>query len=412
MQNWARNLTFNAQEFIEVESVTQLRKIVEKSKKLKVLGTGHSFSEIADTSGTLINLSKMASVIDINTQDQTVKVSAGVSYTDLSRHLEKNGWALPNLASLGEITIAGAIMTGTHGSGSRNKILSDSVVAIEMILASGEKLSINRKESENFSGFVVSFGSLGVFTVITLKIIKSFSIKQVVYENVSIQSVAENFDQIFDSAYSVSYFSNWSKNNTGQIWMKYLDNDQFPQLADNKFGGNLAKVNQHPVKVNDPATCTEQMAVSGKWLYRLPHFKLDSSPASGEELQTEYLIDRRFVQDYIKELMEIGDEIASRVYATEIRTMSADDLWLSGAYGRKTVGFHFTWKKSADIHAFLPKVESILGKKSGRPHWGKLFSTPKEQISARYPKYQGFKELLGKYDPENKFRNNFIEKYF
>jgi len=412
MQNWARNVAFRAEEYIEIDSLTQLQKVVKKSKKVKVLATGHSFSEIADTTGTLISLKKLEPNFEIDTQNQTVRVSAGTSYTHLSRYLENNGWALPNLASLGDITIAGAIMTGTHGSGSRNKVLSDSVVGIEMILASGETLSISRKDFQTFPGFVVSFGSLGVFTKIELKVIKSFSVKQVVYENVPIQSVANNFDNIFDKAYSVSYFSNWSKNNTGQIWMKFLDNDQFPQLANNEFGGNLAKANQHPVKVNDPSTCTEQMATSGKWLYRLPHFKLDSSPASGDEVQTEYLVDRRFVQNYIKQLSEIGNEIASRVYSTEIRTMSADDLWLSGAYQRETVGFHFTWKRSADIDSFLPVIEKILGQNNGRPHWGKLFSTTKEQIIGRYPRYENFRELLGKYDPEDKFRNKFIEKYF
>jgi xylitol oxidase len=194
--------------------------------------------------------------------------------------------------------------------------------------------------------------------------------------------------------------------------MKFLDNETFPHLPQLAFGGNLASSNQHPVKVNDPANCTEQMAVSGKWLYRLPHFKLDSSPASGDEVQTEYLVDRRYVQSYISKLSEIGDEIAKSVYATEIRTISKDDLWLSGAFERDTVGFHFTWKKSAEVLNFLPLIEDILGKNNGRPHWGKLFTTTKDQLVTRYPKYIDFQALLKKYDPMGKFRNSFIEQYF
>ena len=412
MQNWARNVTFKAKEFIEIESISQLQKIVENSSKLKVVATGHSFNEIADTTGTLISLKNMDPEIELDESTQTVKVSAGTSYAHLSRHLEKNGWALPNLASLGEISIGGAIVTGTHGSGSKNKVLSDSVISIEMILASGEKIEINRQNFPEFAGFVISFGALGVLTKITLKIVKSFSIKQIVYENISIQSISENFNEIFDKPYSVSYFNNWSPKNTGQIWMKFLDNEEFPQLLSKAYGGNLAIANQHPVKINDPANCTEQMGVPGKWLNRLPHFKLGSSPASGDEVQTEYLVDREYVQNYIKELSNIGDEIAKRVYATEIRTISADDLWLSGAHGRQTVGFHFTWKKSAEIYDFLPVIENILGKNNGRPHWGKLFSTSKDQIANRYPKYQDFRSLLQKYDLGGKFRNNFIEQYF
>jgi len=412
MKNWAGNLTFSAQEFIEIESIPQLQKIVEKSKKLKVLGTGHSFSEIADTNGTLISLKKIPPEIEIDPISKSVSVNAGTSYSVLSRYLESNGWALPNLASLGEVTVAGAIMTGTHGSGSKNKVLSDSVIELQLVLASGDQLIINRQDFDDFAGFIISFGSLGVVTRVKLRIIESFSLKQFVYENVSISSVAVNFDEIFNSAYSVSYFGSWAENTTGQIWMKFLDQAEVPQLSSEAFGGKLATSNQHPVKINDPSPCTEQMGVSGRWLYRLPHFKLDSSAASGDEVQTEYLVDRNYVNEYIAGLSAMGNEIAPRVYATEIRTVAADDLWLSGAYARDTVGFHFTWKKSEELASFLPKIEEVLGKHQGRPHWGKLFSTSKEQIVSRYPKYQDFKNLLNRYDSNGKFSNNFINKFF
>lgn len=412
MKNWAGNLTFLAEEFIEIESIPQLQKIVEKSKKLKVLGTGHSFSEITDTNGTLISLKKIPPEIEIDPISKSVSVNAGTSYSVLSKYLESNGWALPNLASLGEITVAGAIMTGTHGSGSKNKVLSDSVIELQLVLASGDQLIINRQDFDDFAGFIVSFGSLGVVTRVKLRIIESFSMKQFVYENISISSVAKNFDEIFNSAYSVSYFGSWAENTTGQIWMKFLDQAEFPHLSPEAFGGNLANSNQHPVKINDPSPCTEQMGVTGKWLYRLPHFKLDSSAASGDEVQTEYLVDRNYVNEYIAGLSAIGNEISPRVYATEIRTMAADDLWLSGAYARDTVGFHFTWKKSKELASFLPKIEEVLGKHQGRPHWGKLFSTSKEQIITRYPRYQDFKNLLNRYDSNGKFSNNFIDKFF
>ncbi len=412
IKNWARNLEFSAGEFLEINSISQLQEVINNSDKVKVLGTGHSFSPIADTSGSLISIKKLDPEIHIDSKMQTVSVSAGTSYAQLARYLEANGWALENLASLGEITVAGAIMTGTHGSGSSNTVLSNAVVEIEMILASGEKLLLNQQNLEEFNGFIVSFGALAVFTRLKLKIVKSFSIKQIVYENITSKSVSEYFDEIFDNAYSVSYFNSWAKNSTGQIWMKFLSDKDTSTLPKNAFGGNLAVANQHPVKVNDPSTCTEQMGAPGKWLYRLPHFKLDSSPASGDEVQTEYLVDRKYVKEYIEELSLIGDEIADKVYATEIRTIKADNLWLSGAYERPTVGFHFTWKKSADIETFLPKIEQILGQNGGRPHWGKLFSTNKNQLITRYPKFSNFQQLLKKYDPDGKFRNQFIDRYF
>jgi len=412
MKNWAGNLTFSAKEYIEVDSISKLQSIVSKASGIKVLATGHSFNDIADTTQTQISIKNLSNEIEIDGIKKVVLVPAGMQYADVCRYLENKGWALFNTASLGEITVAGAMLTGTHGSGSYNSVLSDCVEGIELVLESGEIFNISREDSEEFLGFVISLGALGVLTKLKLKIVESFSVKQFVYENISIQSISENFDDVFDKAYSVSYFSNWKKNTTGQIWMKFLDDNNLAQLPSDWLDGNIANAKQHPVKVNDPSPCTDQMGISGKWLYRLPHFKLDSSPASGDEVQTEYLVDRSHVSEYIAELSNIGDEIADRVYATEIRTIKSDDLWLSGAYGRQTVGFHFTWKKSDSLATFLPKIEEILGNHDGRPHWGKLFSTPRENLIGRYPKYSNFEDLLKKYDPNKKFRNSFINRYF
>jgi len=412
VKNWAGNLTFSAKEFIEIDNISKLQQVVSNSQGIKVLATGHSFNAIGDTKDTLISLKNLSNGIEIDSQNAQALIPAGMAYADAARYLESNGWAFSNMASLGEVTIAGAISTGTHGSGSNNGVLSTSVVGLEIVLGSGELVTIDESNSEEFAGFVISLGALGVFTKIKMRIIPSFSVKQFVYENIGIQAVAENFDTVFNSAYSVSYFSNWAKNSTGQIWMKFLDDSSSDNLSDNWLGANQAKAKQHPVKINNPDPCTDQLGISGKWLYRLPHFKLDSSPASGDEVQTEYLVDRKYVNEYIQDLRTIGDEIASKVYATEIRTIKSDELWLSGAYQRETVGFHFTWKKSDTLVDFLPRIEEILGKHHGRPHWAKLFSVKSDELSARYPKYSNFEALLKKYDPKKKFRNKFIDQYF
>ena len=412
MKNWAGNLTFSAKEFIEIDNISKLQQVVSNSQGVKVLATGHSFNAIGDTKDTLISLKNLSNGIEIDSQNAQALIPAGMAYADAARYLESQGWAFSNMASLGEVTIAGAISTGTHGSGSNNGVLSTSVVGLEIVLGSGELVTINKSNSEEFAGFVISLGALGVFTKIKMRIVPSFSVKQFVYENIGIQAVAENFDTVFNSAYSVSYFSNWAKNSTGQIWMKFLDDSSSDNLSDNWLGANQAKAKQHPVKINNPDPCTDQLGISGKWLYRLPHFKLDSSPASGDEVQTEYLVDRKYVKEYIQDLRTIGDEIAPRVFATEIRTIKSDELWLSGAYKRETVGFHFTWKKSDTLVDFLPRIEEILGKHHGRPHWAKLFSVKSDELSARYPKYSNFEALLKKYDPKKKFRNKFIDQYF
>lgn len=412
MKNWAGNLTFSAKEYLEVNSISKLQSIVNKSTGVKVIAAGHSFNDIANTSHTHISLKNMSSQIEIDSNQKIALVPAGMSYADVCKFLEKYGWALSNTASLGEISMAGAILTATHGSGSENSILSECVVGIEMVLASGEIYAVDQDESDEFQGLVVSLGGLGVLTKFKVRIVKSFSIKQYVYENIGLEALAQNFDLVFNKAYSVSYFSNWAKNSTGQVWMKFLDDGSPIDVPYLFLDGNLATSNQHPVKANDPSSCTQQMGESGKWLYRLPHFKLGSSPASGDEVQTEYLVDRAHVREYISSLSLIGDEISDRVYATEIRAIKEDNLWLSPAYNRATIGFHFTWKKSESLQKFLQKIEEILGKHNGRPHWGKLFVTSRENLVGRYPKFSDFERILMKYDPNKKFRNSFIDRYF
>jgi xylitol oxidase len=177
VKNWAGNLTFSAKEFIEIDNISKLQQVVSNSQGVKVLATGHSFNAIGDTKDTLISLKNLSNGIEIDSQNAQALIPAGMAYADAARYLESKGWAFSNMASLGEVTIAGAISTGTHGSGSNNGVLSTSVVGLEIVLGSGELVTLDESNSEEFAGFVISLGALGVFTKIKMRIIPSFSVK-------------------------------------------------------------------------------------------------------------------------------------------------------------------------------------------------------------------------------------------
>jgi xylitol oxidase len=154
------------------------------------------------------------------------------------------------------------------------------------------------------------------------------------------------------------------------------------------------------------------MGVAGPWHERLPHFRMDYTPSSGEELQSEYLVPRPQALAAINAVAPLREQIAPLLQICEVRTIAADDLWMSPCYKQACVGIHFTWKKNWEaVQNLLPLIETQLVPFNARPHWGKLFTMPPAHLQSLYKKLPDFQELLRFYDPENKFRNTFLETY-
>jgi alditol oxidase len=159
--------------------------------------------------------------------------------------------------------------------------------------------------------------------------------------------------------------------------------------------------------------CTEQLGVPGPWFDRLPHFRPDFAPSSsGDELQSEFLLPRQHAVRALHALNEVRDRVAPVLQICEVRTIAADDLWMSTSYGRDTVALHFTWIK--DTGAVLPVLELLderLAPFEARPHWGKLFTTPADALRSRYPRLPDFHALTRHYDPNGTFTNDFIARH-
>lgn len=409
--NWAGNLEYRAIELLYPTSVEQLQEQVRTASKVRVLGSRHSFNDIADTSQTLICLSKMPEVIEIDDQAMSVRVSGGITYGALADALHTAGFALHNLASLPHISVAGAVSTGTHGSGKAHGNLATAVSAVELVLADGSQLSVDRSDPE-FNDYVVSLGALGVITHLTLDIVPSFAVQQTVYEQLSWEKVLKDFDTVQASAYSVSLFTDWSGELIGQTWLKRrvgdAPNDDIDQ---GRFGGFPASTAMHPLPGADGVICSEQLGVAGPWSDRLSHFRMDFMPSAGAELQTEYLVPREYAVQAITAMRELSSVITPLLLVAEVRTIAADQLWLSGNYGRDGIALHFTWKpQQPAVEAILPEIESVLAPFSARPHWGKLFAATATELEALYQKFTDFIELTQRLDPAGKFRNEFLDR--
>jgi xylitol oxidase len=412
LHNWADNLTYGATRVHRPESVEEVQALVVGAERVKALGTRHSFSAIADTDGDLISLENLARIETLDREARTVTVQAGTPYGRLCQYLHEEGFGIHNLASLPHISVAGACATATHGSGDRNGCLSTAVTALEIVTADGSVVTFSRaRNPEEFPGAVVGLGALGVVTRVTFAVEPQYQVAQVVYENLPLTELEANFDAVTSSEYSVSLFTDWSGPSFNQVWQKRrVGQEAGREPEPTFFGATLAKGPLHPIPGASPVNCTEQRGVPGPSQDRLPHFRMDFTPSSGEELQSEYLVPRRHILDALRAVEGLRGRIAPLLQISEIRTVAADDFWMSPFYGQPGVGIHFTWKKDwAAVRELLPVIEAALAPYDTRPHWGKLSTMPGERIRALYPRLADFQGLRRTFDPQGKFRNAFLD---
>ena len=411
LTNWAGNLEYSTDRLYSASSLEQVRSYVTKQSKLKVLGTRHCFNSIADSTNSFLSLKSMDSIVRLDPEARTVTVSAGMTYGQLCPLLDSKGFALHNLASLPHISIAGACSTATHGSGDKNGNLATAVSGLELVTAAGDVVKLSRKQDgEAFRGAVVGLGALGVITKVTLDIQPTFMMRQYVYENLPLAEMKDHFDAIEASAYSVSLFTDWRNERISEVWIKSREEkgqafDATPEF----FGAKRATKNLHPIAELSAENCTEQMGVPGPWFERLPHFRMGITPSAGKELQSEYFVPRQHAVEAILAIERLRDQVSPHLLISEIRAIAADDLWLSPCYEQPCVTIHFTWKQDwPAVRKLLPVIEKELAPFRARPHWGKLFTMSPEALKSSYEKLPDFIQLSKKYDPQGKFRNEFL----
>jgi xylitol oxidase len=350
----------------------------------------------------------------LDTVARTVTVESGIKYGVLAPYLDEKGFALHNLASLPHISVAGSIATATHGSGIANGNLATAVTAVELVTADGSVRQLTRsKDGEEFLAAVVGLGAMGVVTKVTLSIEPAYKVRQHVFLDLPLAQLKENFDKIVSAGYSVSLFTDWQEEKINEVWIKSrVDGNTNADPGPTFFGAQAATKNLHPIAALPAENCTEQMGVAGSWHTRLPHFKMGFTPSSGVELQSEYFIPQVNAVDAILAVQRLGKQTGPHLFISEIRTIAADNFWMSPCRQQPSVAIHFTWKQDWDaVRKLLPVIEKELEPYKARPHWGKLFTMTPKVLASRYEKLPDFKEMITRYDPKGKFRNQFLDNY-
>lgn len=410
---WAGTHHFGAAALVEATSVQDVQAAVRRAAaaggRIRALGTRHSFTDLADTSGTLVTVTAIAADPVINHADSTVTVGGGTSYGELAVWLEDQGFALHNMGSLPHISIAGAVATGTHGSGVTNGSLATAVAGLEYVDAHGELVSTTRGDA-NFDALVVGLGAFGIVTRVTLNIQPSYPMRQDIYTGLPWETLLADFDAVVGAAYSVSVFTTWDEPTLEQVWVKSRVVPDSPAVPDSWLGATRLTTGTNLVG-GDPAALTEQLGTAGRWLDRLPHFRLENTPSNGDEIQTEYFVPRSQAAAAVAAVRAHASAIAPHLLVTELRTLAADQLWLSGAFERDALAIHFTWRNTpTQVRAILPLIEAALEPFGARPHWGKLHLFDAADIARVNPKLAEARDLFESLDPSGMFSNDHLER--
>jgi xylitol oxidase len=408
-KNWAGNYTYGAEKLHRPSSIEQAQEIIANAPGMRVLGSRHSFNDIADSS-ELITLEALPTDVVVDHATNTVSFNAALKYGELVETLSAEGVALHNLASLPHISVAGAVATATHGSGDANGNLATAVRSLELVTSGGEIIEASRGEPD-FDGLVVGLGALGAVTRITLDVEPAYEVRQRVFEGLSWEALFEHFDEITSCGYSVSAFTRWAET-IDQVWVKSRVTEEPEQVENDLFGAVAAAVDRHPIVGLDATPCTPQLGRPGLWYDRLPHFRMGFTPSSGEELQSEYVFPRLYAVEAIEAVRTLADRIQPILQVSEIRTVAADQLWMSMNYGEDTVGIHFTWKPDRDaVEDMIVQLETALAPFEARPHWGKLFNADAAAIAAHYERMPDFIRLIERLDPRGAFRNAWLQAH-
>jgi xylitol oxidase len=382
---------------------------VARAPRVRVLGSRHSFSAIADAD-ELVALDGLPADVVVDRDAGTVTCGAAMTYGELATALAAEGLALHNLASLPHISVAGAVATATHGSGDANGNLATAISGLELVTSTGDVVTASRGD-DDFDGMVVGLGALGAVTRVALDVEPAYEVRQRVFEALNWDALYEHFDAITATGYTVSVFTRWG-DAVDQVWVKSRVDDAPERTRGELFGAVAATVDRHPILGLDPVNCSRQLGVPGPWSDRLPHFRMGFTPSKGEEIQSEYQVPRAQAEAAIRAVHGLADTLRPVLQVSEIRTIAADGLWMSPQYGQATVGLHFTWTREPEAVArVLVDLEAALAPFQARPHWGKVFLADAATLAPLYERRDDFAALAERLDPRGAFRNAWLARH-
>uniref|UniRef100_A0A183C1Q2 FAD-binding PCMH-type domain-containing protein n=1 Tax=Globodera pallida TaxID=36090 RepID=A0A183C1Q2_GLOPA len=383
LHNWGGNFLFCTQNIEYPRTTAEVQQIVRRAKKLRVLGSRHSYNQIADSCDTILSTIGMNSIVALNATAATVTVQPGITYADLAPTLYANNFALANLAALAEVTVAGATQTCSHGSGLSNSNLATHAVACGL-------------------------GAFGVVTELELNLVPSFDTISYNFIDMPTQKLYEHFDEIHNLGYTDAMMTTLANTSA---WTRVTITVVANSSQDQKISNMISLFGASRSFAPSPPLITEVNKVQ-PWYYGLLTYRLGLSGNDGDGTQSEFFVPYKNGVPALRALFELSPQIQPLISALVIRTVKGDDLWMSMHNGNKPmVAIHFNWldSKTSVVNPVLSQVEQVLAKFGARPHWGKHFTMdPKQFLKRSYPRLDDFRKLAKQLDPKQKFGNKFL----
>ena len=397
--NWSGTVAYRFTDASAPTSVEEVRSLVASHQGLRVVGTGHTFNDVA--AGEHAVLMNAFTDVEPAADGASVRVGGGATYAQVAEALRPHGLALGNLASLPHIGVAGAVATATHGSGRDVGNLATFVRAVELVTGSADVITLRRGEPD-FSGAVVSLGALGVVTALELDVEPERPWRQQVLLGLAEEEMGDRMEEMQGLARSVSIFTRWD-GSPARVWLKRRGDDPDEPVPD---GLVAATTPQHPIEGLDAVNCTPQLDEPGWWADRIPHFRTGFLPSNGDESQSEYHVPLEHGAAAVEALRSAGPELADALQTSEIRTVGADEHWLSPQHEQATWSFHFTWTSAPGAAERAAEVlETALADCGARPHWGKIFHR-----APRPDRLGDFRTLRARLDPDERFVNDWVRR--
>jgi len=403
--------------------VAEIRRAVQENDTVKMVGTGHSFTAIAAPEGTLLRPQGLTGIVGVDRDAMTVTARSGTRLADLNAALEALGLSLHNMGDIAEQTLAGAISTGTHGTGGRAAGLAAQVVGLELVTGTGELLRATREENADVLDLArVGLGALGVLTTVTFQVEPLF-VLEAEEQPMSWDEGLDTFDEMTATADHVDMY--WfphtdrllTKRNTRlgtdlsqrrplPRWKSWVDDDFLQNTA---FGVLTASANRSP-RVIPRMNRLAASLLSPRTYADVPH-RVFTAQRRVVFREMEYAVPRAAGLDVLRECRAALDASALRIsFPVEIRVAPADDIPLSTAGGRDSFYLAFHTHRDAEHRDYFALMEPILRAHDGRPHWGKVHTRTAADLAPAYPRFEEFLALRDRLDPRRVFANAYLRR--
>lgn len=418
--NWARNESCVADNYYQPESESEIQAIVAVAEKVRVVGSGHSWSSICLSEHTLLNLDKFNKVLELDKENLSIRVQPGIKLWQLNEYLDKHGFALANLGSISKQSVAGAISTGTHGSGIDYQILGSQVMQFSVVKADGSIQILHKdRDRELFNLSLVNLGALGIISEMTLKIVPAFRLQEVV-ELVEYTEAIDNLNVLLRNA---DHFKMW--------WFPHTEKMILYKHTRTNLPGNDSRLRQwfmdEFISVYAYRLFLKIGTINRNWRKNINRallqnfikpinrieksYKVFNVPEPPLHREAEWSFSVGDAAAFLIAYKEIMNASAHRFnFLQEIRFTKGDDYALSPCHGRDSVWVGCYNADNFGWYELLKDFESLAIQFNGRPHWGKEFTVSADYLKKQYPKYESFKSLRTEWDPSGKFENDFIGK--